>query len=135
MNSPVKSPGKQIEVQIMGQSYLLSCPPGGESALLDAVERVDTAMCRIRDAGKVKARDRIAVLASLNLAFDLSQKESQLMQASQAVPSAAAPATPATPAVEPATDAGTLVDAATNARLQDLVRRLDQALGSDGQLL
>jgi cell division protein ZapA len=132
MNSPVKNPGKQIEVQIMGQSYLLSCPPGGESALLDAVERVDTAMCRIRDAGKVKARDRIAVLASLNLAFDLSQKESQLMQASQAVPPAAAPATPA---VEPATDAGTLVDAATNARLQDLVRRLDQALGSDGQLL
>lgn len=132
MNSPVKNPGKQIEVQIMGQSYLLSCPPGGESALLDAVERVDTAMCRIRDAGKVKARDRIAVLASLNLAFDLSQKESQLLQASQAVPPAGAPATPA---VEPATDAGTLVDAATNARLQDLVRRLDQALGSDGQLL
>lgn len=132
MNSPVKSPGKQIEVQIMGQSYLLSCPPGGESALLDAVERVDTAMCRIRDAGKVKARDRIAVLASLNLAFELSQKESQLLQAIQAAPSAAATATPA---VEPANDAGALVDAATNARLQDLVRRLDQALGSDGQLL
>ena len=132
MNSPVKSPGKQIEVQIMGQSYLLSCPPGGESALLDAVERVDTAMCRIRDAGKVKARDRIAVLASLNLAFELSQKESQLLQASQAVPSAAVPAAPA---AQPANDAGALVDAATNARLQDLVRRLDQALGSDGQLL
>ncbi|MDZ7875633.1 MAG: cell division protein ZapA [Rhizobium sp.] len=62
---------------MMGQSYLLACPVGGESALLDAVERVDTAMCRIRDAGKVKARDRIAVLASLNLAFELSQKESQ----------------------------------------------------------
>ena len=132
MNSPVKSPGKQIEVQIMGQSYLLSCPPGGESALLDAVERVDTAMCRIRDAGKVKARDRIAVLASLNLVFELSQKESQLLQASQTVPSAAVPAAPA---VQPANDAGALVDAATNARLQDLVRRLDQALGSDGQLL
>ena len=29
-------------------------------------------MCKIRDAGKVKARDRIAVLASLNLAFDVS---------------------------------------------------------------
>ena len=55
-----KSAIKQVEVQIMGQSYLLACPPGGESSLLDAVERVDTAMCRIRDAGKVKARDRIA---------------------------------------------------------------------------
>src|SRR6478736_1461045 len=60
---------KQIEVQIMGQSYLLGCPEGGEPQLREAVERVDAAMCKIRDAGKVKARDRIAVLASLNLAF------------------------------------------------------------------
>ena len=65
---------KQLEVQIMGQSYLLGCPPGGESRLLEAVERVDSAMCKIRDAGKVRARDRIAVLAALNLAFDLSER-------------------------------------------------------------
>lgn len=84
MNTAATVANKQIEVQIMGQSYLLTCPVGGESALLDAVERVDTAMCRIRDAGKVKARDRIAVLASLNLAFDLSQKEGLLLQASHA---------------------------------------------------
>jgi len=62
---------KQLEVQIMGQNYLLGCPAGGESRLLEAVERVDTAMCKIRDVGKVRARDRIAVLAALNLAFDL----------------------------------------------------------------
>jgi cell division protein ZapA (FtsZ GTPase activity inhibitor) len=54
---------KQLEVQIMGQSYLLGCPEGGEQRMLEAVEKVDGAMCRIRDAGKVKARDRIAVLA------------------------------------------------------------------------
>jgi hypothetical protein len=46
---------KQLEVQIMGQSYLLGCPAGGEQRLLEAVEKVDTAMCKIRDAGKVKA--------------------------------------------------------------------------------
>lgn len=45
---------KQIEVQILQQSYLLACPDGQESRLLDAVERVDTAMTRIRDAGKVR---------------------------------------------------------------------------------
>ena len=66
---------KQLEVQIMGQSYLLGCPEGGESRLLEAVERVDTAMCKIRDAGKIRARDRIAVLAALNLAFDLVERE------------------------------------------------------------
>ena len=31
-------------------------------------------MSAIRDGGKVKARDRIAVLAALNLAFDLADK-------------------------------------------------------------
>lgn len=137
MNTAAGKPAsKQIEVQIMGQSYLLTCPPGGESALLDAVERVDTAMCRIRDAGKVKARDRIAVLASLNLAFDLSQKESQLLLASHTAQTAAAEAAARSPApVEAAAGNAAALDEHSSARLQDLVQRLDQALGNDGQLL
>ena len=32
-------------------------------------------MCRIRDAGKVKARDRIAVLAALNVAFEVKNTQ------------------------------------------------------------
>lgn len=121
-----KSASKQIEVQIMGQSYLLACPVGGEQSLLDAVERVDTAMCRIRDAGKVKARDRIAVLASLNLAFELSQKESQSLQAS---------AQASIDTTLTASLADDTLDPAVQGRLNDLIRRLDQTLGSDGQLL
>jgi cell division protein ZapA len=129
MNKPVP---KQIEVQIMGQSYLLACPPGGESSLLDAVERVDTAMCRIRDAGKVKARDRIAVLASLNLAFELSQKEAQDFSAASSFGhSEPAPLQEAAPGAL----GGEAQDPAAQARLDELVRRLDNALGSDGQLL
>ncbi|MFT5933784.1 MAG: cell division protein ZapA [Hydrogenophaga sp.] len=112
---------KQIEVQIMGQSYLLACPAGGESALIDAVERVDTTMCRIRDAGKVKPRERIAVLASLNLAFELSQLDADRLRDSAAT---ASPANAATPE-----------DTAIQARMEALVRRLDSALDSDGQLL
>ncbi|MEP7103061.1 MAG: cell division protein ZapA, partial [Burkholderiales bacterium] len=59
---------KQMEVTILGQSYLLGCPEGGEVALLEAVGNVDKEMSAIRDGGKVKARERIAVLAALNLA-------------------------------------------------------------------
>lgn len=119
MNPP---PNKQVEVQIMGQSYLLACPVGGESALLDAVERVDTAMCRIRDAGKVRARDRIAVLASLNLAFELAQKERE-----GSAPTVIPPELP---------DAGQPVASPhEQARLNQLLQRLDQVLGDDGQLL
>jgi cell division protein ZapA len=110
---------KQIEVQIMGQSYLLGCPDGGEAQLREAVERVDAAMCKIRDAGKVKARDRIAVLASLNLAFDLAAQQAATAAAVAAVP---APAT-AADTTEPDPKAG------------QLIQRLDQALAGDGHLL
>jgi len=113
---------KQIEVQIMGQSYLLGCPDGGEAQLREAVERVDAAMCKIRDAGKVKARDRTAVLASLNLAFDL---------AAQQAATAAAPA-----AVPPAEAASTAADTTeTDPKAAQLIQRLDQALAGDGHLL
>jgi len=111
---------KQIEVHIMGQSYLLTCPEGGASALLEAVERVDTAMCKIRDAGKVRARERIAVLAALNLAFDQ-------------VASAAPAPTSASPS--PALAAAPTVSAALAPRLLALRERLDQALAQDGYLL
>ena len=114
---------KQIEVQILQQSYLLACPDGQESRLLDAVERVDTAMTRIRDAGKVRARERIAVLAALNLAFEVADRDAAAAQAAAQPSPAAAP----TSAVAP-TEEDTL-------RLQSLLGRLDQALGQDGQLL
>ena len=63
---------KQIEVTILGQSYVLGCPDGGEALLNAAVHTVDREMSAIRDAGKVKARERIAVLAALNLAYQLA---------------------------------------------------------------
>ena len=118
---------KQVEVQIMGQSYLLGCPEGGEQQLREAVERVDAAMCKIRDAGKVKARDRIAVLASLNLAFDLAQREASLAAAVAVAP--AAPTAAPTPAAAPG--AGDIDDP----RAAQLIQRLDQALAGDGHLL
>ena len=97
---------KQIEVKIMGQSYLLGCPEGGETSLLAAVKQVDSEMTAIRSAGRVKARERIAVLAALNLAYALAER----------------------PAQGP-------VSEATGVDIGALVRRLDQTLGADGQLL
>jgi cell division protein ZapA len=105
---------KQLDVQIMGQSYILGCPKDGEERLLAAVSKVDLAMCKIRDAGKIKARDRIAVLAALNLAFD----------APEASPSTPAAAT-AVPDITPE----------SQQRLTQLLKRLDQVLEQDGQLI
>ena len=101
---------KQMEVTILGQSYLLGCPEGGEVELLEAVGNVDREMSAIRDGGKVKGRERIAVLAALNLAYALAGRP---------------PARVATAASLPTGE----VD------LDNLIARLDQALGADGQLL
>ena len=65
---------QQIEVAILGQSYRLACPEGGETSLRAAVTAVDREMSSIRDPGKVKARERIAVLAALNLAYQLANR-------------------------------------------------------------
>lgn len=104
---------RQMEVTIMGQSYVLGCPEGGELALLEAVGQVDREMSAIRDSGKVRARERIAVLAALNLAYALTE---------QADGGAAAPAS------------GAPSDAST-AELDALIARIDSALREDGQLL
>jgi cell division protein ZapA len=97
----------QLEVTILGQSYVLACPDGGERDLLEAVAMVDREMSAIRDAGKVKARERMAVLAALNLAYQLAE----------------APAAKAG-------DAGASAD-----ELKRLVERIDHALSGDGRLL
>ncbi|MBK7549251.1 MAG: cell division protein ZapA [Rhodoferax sp.] len=117
---------KQLEVQIMGQSYLLSCPEGGDARLLEAVERVDTAMCKIRDGGKVRARDRIAVLAALNLAFDLGDRGvPNVPNGTGASPGASNSRVPA----------HALAEGEDSPVLAALLSRLDTALGEDGQLL
>ncbi len=108
---------KQLDVQIMGQNYLLGCPDGGEAKLTQAVQRVDAAMCKIRDAGKVRARDRIAVLAALNLAFEVADAQPQPSSISL----------DALPAL-------TLDRRQEDKVLEPLISRLDKVLARDGLL-
>ncbi|MCK6433350.1 MAG: cell division protein ZapA [Burkholderiaceae bacterium] len=112
---------KQIEATILGQSYVLACPPGGEALLLEAVNIVDREMSAIRDAGKVKARERMAVLAALNLAYQRAEL-------------AAVPAAPAAQVARPGAVAADAM-APGSADIDALVRRIDAALNDDGLLL
>ncbi len=101
MNQPPAS--RKLEVQIMDQSYTLSCPPGSETLLMEAVSKVDSTMCSIRDSGRIKSRDRIAVLACINIAHELASHQTQA------------------------------VDADRQQRLGELLERLDQALAANDQ--
>ena len=107
---------KQLEVTILGQSYLLACPEGGEALLHSAVATVDHEMSAIRDAGKVKARERMAVLAALNLAYRLAER-------------------PVPPPARAVADDTPLSDTEADVMINGLIERLDATLGDDGQLL
>jgi cell division protein ZapA len=113
---------KQVEVSILGQVYMLGCPEGGQALLAQAVERVDREMVSIRDSGKVKARERIAVLAALNVAYQLAERSAE-------VPAASSHATGSADATASAGAEAGRID------LDALLRRVDAALGDDGQLL
>ncbi|MDC8758993.1 cell division protein ZapA [Janthinobacterium fluminis] len=67
-----------LDVTIMGQSYRMVCKEEEEKALREAAKFLDGKMTAIRDAGKIKGNDRIAVLAALGVAAEfLSVKSPQ----------------------------------------------------------
>jgi cell division protein ZapA len=68
----------QLDVSIMGNPYRLACKEGEERTLKEAVAYLDGKMCALRDAGKVRGTDRIAVMAALSVAAEfLSVKSPQ----------------------------------------------------------
>ena len=68
----------QLDVTIMGNPYRLACKEGEQKTLQEAVSFLDGKMCALRDAGKVKGNDRIAVMAALSVAAEfLSVKAPQ----------------------------------------------------------
>ena len=109
---------KQLEVSILGQVYMLGCPEGGEALLQAAVAAVDREMSSIRDSGKVKARERIAVLAALNLAYQMAGGGAAAGRVAEPAPADAREAEP-TGRVD----------------IDGLLQRVDAALADDGQLL
>ncbi|SHG41566.1 cell division protein ZapA [Massilia sp. CF038] len=67
-----------LDVTIMGNSYRLACKEGEQKTLQEAVSYLDGKMTALRDSGKVKGNDRIAVMAALSMAAEfLSVKAPQ----------------------------------------------------------
>jgi cell division protein ZapA len=67
-----------LDVTIMGQPYRLACKEGEERTLREAVAFLDGKMNALRDSGKVKGNDRIAVMAALSMAAEfLTMKSPQ----------------------------------------------------------
>lgn len=65
-----------LAVHILDKEYLVACPPDAQTALKEAASQLDSKMREIRQTGKVYGTERIAVMAALNLTYDLMQQSS-----------------------------------------------------------
>ena len=62
-----------VKAVILGKEFMLSCPADEEEPLQRAIDMLNSRINDIKLAGKVVGTDRIALMAALNLAFDLIQ--------------------------------------------------------------
>lgn len=74
-----------ISVQIMDSEYRVACPPDEKDALLAAAQYLNDTMRDIRETGKVAGAERIAVMAALNISYELLNTQRQTAQLENAV--------------------------------------------------
>lgn len=60
-----------VLVNIMGKEYKIACEPHEQENLLKSAHDLNEQMCKMRDSGKVIGSERIAVMAALNLSYEL----------------------------------------------------------------
>ncbi|KZY28444.1 MULTISPECIES: cell division protein ZapA [unclassified Oleiphilus] len=65
------SDANTLKVKILEKDYLVACPPDKKDALENAAGHLDEKMREIRSSGKVLGIERIAVMAALNIAYEL----------------------------------------------------------------
>lgn len=58
-------------IRILDKEYQVSCPPDERMALLESARSLDQRMRNIKNSGNVLGLERIAVMAGLNLTYDL----------------------------------------------------------------
>lgn len=66
-----------VNVTILEKDYLVACPPEARFQLEESARYLDSKMREIRSSGKVVGTERIAVMAALNMAYELLQGNAQ----------------------------------------------------------
>ncbi len=69
-----------VNIHILGKEYRIACPKEEEQALMAAAYYLDNQMREVRDQGKVIGMERIAIMAALNIAYEMlhnKRKEEQ----------------------------------------------------------
>jgi cell division protein ZapA len=66
-----------VRLHILGKEYRVVCPSGEEESLLTAARYLNKKMKEIKNSGKVIGVERVAVMAALNITYELLQERKQ----------------------------------------------------------
>jgi cell division protein ZapA len=66
-----------LTVKILDKEYQVACPENQQGELVVSARYLDRQMRAIRDSGKVIGTERIAVMAALNISYELLQASEQ----------------------------------------------------------
>lgn len=69
-----------VSVRILDKEYRVSCGAEEKDGLLESARMLDQRMREIRQAGRVIGIDRIAVMAALNIAYELLNLQQNQVQ-------------------------------------------------------
>lgn len=95
-----------VNISILGKEFQVSSPESEHQQLLQAANFLDQRMKEIRESGKVIGLDRIAIMAALNLSYELLSKS----------------------------DVNVADESIINAKIQQLNERIDDSLESCKQI-
>jgi cell division protein ZapA len=60
-----------LDFSVLGRDFSVACPENERDNLLAAANYLDAKMQEIQKSGKVVGQDRIAIMAALNIAYEL----------------------------------------------------------------
>jgi len=67
----MSSSPRNISVSILGKEYVVACPAEAEDDLLKAATYLDKKMQEIRAGGRIFGAEKVAVMAALNITYEL----------------------------------------------------------------
>ncbi len=100
-----KTENKPVSIHIMGNEYHVSSPENEIEKLEDAARALDKRMREIKEGGRILGLEKVAVMAALNLSYELLHGESTSAEETAQIDS----------------------------RLQELTEKVDSALAANAQ--
>jgi len=73
---------QSLEVKILERSYTVGCPEEKQEELLRSAKYLDKKMREIRETGKVIGTERIAIMAALNITYEMLNNHTEESESS-----------------------------------------------------